>query len=230
MQPKTIALFAFMSTLFATTAAQAQSGPYPAMAPLTQYLMPEGEEIALARTAAPKSISDQAEVMVLKKDGYVTAVKGSNGFMCLVERGWGGGTDFSDFWNPKLRAPHCFNEAAAKTFAPRYLMKTRLVLEGKSKPEIVKATAAAMDSKALPPLAPGAMCYMMSKSQYLNAQAKGWHPHLMFFVAGSVAKSWGADSPGSPMIAADDPEERVTIFMMTADHWSDGTPAPAMAH
>ena len=38
-----------------------------------------------------------------------------------------------------------------------------------------------------------AMCYMMSKQQYLNYQAKSWYPHLMFYVAGDVPKNWGAN-------------------------------------
>ena len=74
------------------------------------------------------------------------------------------------------------------------------------------------------------MCYMMSKQQYLNDSGKSWHPHLMFFVAGNAAKSWGADLPGSPVIAADDPEERVTIMMVWVGKWSDGTPAPQPTH
>ncbi len=89
--------------------AQAQKAPYPAMAPLTQYLMPdEKSEIALARSAAPASISDGAEVMVLGRTGYRTAVKGSNGFLCLVERSWGAATDHPEFWNPKIRGCHLF--------------------------------------------------------------------------------------------------------------------------
>ena len=39
-----------------------------------------------------------------------------------------------------------------------------------------------------------------------------WHPHVMFFVSGDAEKSWGANLPGSPVMAANDPEERVTIF------------------
>ena len=220
-----------LALLAATVPAFAQSDPYPAMAPLEQYLMPEADEIALARSAAPKSVSDGAAVMVLKKEGYVTAVKGTNGFLCLVERGWAGPTvDFPDFWNPRQRAPNCFNAAAAKSFAQIYLMKTHLVLAGKSKSEILQATDAAFAAKRLPPLAPGAMCYMMSKEQYLNDQDKNWHPHLMFFVSGDAARNWGANLPGSPLMAANDPEERVTIMMMVADHWSDGSPAAAMQH
>jgi hypothetical protein len=198
------------------------------MAPLTAYLMPEDAEIALARSAAPKSISDSAEVMVLGHDGYTTAVKGTNGFLCIVERSWGAATTDDFFWNPKIRAPICFNAAAARSFAPIYLMKTRLVLAGKSKADIVQATDSAFDNKELPALEPGAMCYMLSKQQYLNDQGKSWHPHLMFFVSGDVGKSWGADLPGSPIIAGNDPEERATIFMVWVGKWSDGTPAPMM--
>ena len=211
--------------------AQANKAPYPAMAPLNQYLMPdEKSEVALARSGAPASISDGAEVMVLSRTGYKTAAKGTNGFVCIVERSWGAATDHPEFWNPKNRAPICFNPASARTFLPIYLMKTKLVLARKSKAEIVQATASALDKKELPPLEPDGMCYMMSKQQYLNDEGKNWHPHLMFFVSGQTAKSWGADLAGSPVLAADDPEERVTIMMVPVGMWSDGTPAPPMTH
>lgn len=200
--------------------------PYPAMAPLNQYLIPDqNTEIALARSAAPASISGEANVMVLGGDGYEVAAKGTNGFLCLVERGWGAATTDAEFWNPKVRSPVCFNPAAARTFVPIYLMKTKLVLAGKSKAEIVAATATAMDKKELPALEPGAMCYMMSRQQYLNDRGKSWHPHLMFFVSGDAAKTWGADLDGSPVISANDPEERVTIMMVWVGKWSDGTRA-----
>ncbi|MDE1939915.1 MAG: hypothetical protein KGI68_12920, partial [Alphaproteobacteria bacterium] len=177
-----------------------------------------------------KSISDDAQVMVLGPHGYTTGARGRNGFLCLVERSWGAATNEPEFWNPRMRAPICFNPAAAKTFAPIYLMKTTLVLEGKSKPEIIRNIASALDKNELPALEPGAMCYMMSKQQYLNDRGKNWHPHLMFFAPGDVAKTWGADLPGSPVIAANDPEEHATIFMVRVGHWSDGTPYSPTVH
>jgi hypothetical protein len=211
--------------------AQAEKASYAAMAPLDQYLIGDANsEIALARSAAPASISDAAEVMVLGPKGYTTAVKGTNGFLCIVERSWGAATDEPEFWNPKVRAPICFNPPAARSFVPIFLMKTKMVVAGKSKAEIVKATASALDSKELPALEPGAMCYMLSKQQYLNDRGMSWHPHLMFLVAGDSAKSWGADLPGSPLIAADNPEERVTIFMVWVGKWSDGTLAPSIVN
>jgi hypothetical protein len=71
---------------------------------------------------------------------------------------------------------------------------------------------------------------MMSKQQYLSDRGKSWHPHLMFFVSGDAAKSWGANQAGSPLIAANDPEERATIMMVWVNIWSDGTPAPPIMH
>ncbi|MGA3102617.1 MAG: hypothetical protein ABSD61_12210 [Terracidiphilus sp.] len=211
--------------------AQAETAAYAAMAPVDAYLIADrNSEIALARSAAPASISDGAEVMVLGTSGFTTAAKGTNGFLCVVERSWGASTDDPEFWNPKIRSPICFNPAAARSFAPIFLMKTKLVLAGKSRAEIAAATAAALDKEELPALEPGAMCYMMSKQQYLNDRGMSWHPHVMIFVSGDAAKSWGADKDDSPIIAANDPEERVTIFMLWVGNWSDGSPAPAMEH
>ena len=185
--------------------AQAAKASYPVMAPLDQYLISdENAEIALARSAAPASISNAAEVMVLRRDGYTTAVKGSNGFVCIAERSWANTTDDPQFWNPKVRAPHCFNSPAARTVLPIFLMKSKLVLAGKSTAEIAAAIASALEKKELPPLAPGTMVYMMSKQQYLNDSGKSWHPHVMFFASGDAEKSWGANLPGSPVMAAYD--------------------------
>lgn len=232
---KTIA-WAFVLPIIITgiglqAAAQSGQGPYPAMAPLDQYLSSdEKTEIALARSAAPASISDGAEVMVLGREGYKTAVKGTNDFVCLVERSWAQSEDDPEFWNPKMRAPHCFNAQAARSFAPIYLMKTKLVLAGKSRPEIKQDIATALDKKELPVLEPGAMAYMMSKQQYLNDKGKSWRPHVMFYSPGDMTKSWAADAPESPVMVANDPEERVTILFILADKWSDGSAAPSDMH
>lgn len=204
---------------------------YPSMAPMDQYMMPESEEIAWARSAAPASISAKADVMVLRQDGYATVAKGTSGWVCMVERAWANNTDAPDFWNPKLRAPHCFNPPAARSFLPIYLMKTKMVMAGeRSKEKIVAATEAAFKSGKLPPLERGAAAYMMSKHQYLGDRDQHWHPHVMFFSPGDQIRTWGAELPDSPVIAANDPQEHVTILFVVVDKWSDGTPGPPMAH
>ncbi len=225
---RTIALgsFALVVVLGAAWQPHAQDAkaPYPNMAPVDQYLIADRDaEIALARSAAPKSISDDAEVMVLGRHGYETAVKGKNGFVCIVERGWTAGSDNPDFWNPKLRGPICFNAAAAQTYLPLTIKKTEWILAGQSKAQMFESLKTALDKKELPMQEPGAMCYMLSKEQYLGDSGGHWHPHLMFFVPQTDAASWGAGLPGSPILVGDDPEDRLTIFMIPVAKWSDGT-------
>jgi hypothetical protein len=198
--------------------------PYPTMAPLDQYLMADqNAEIALARSAAPASISDHAEILVLGPHGYNTAVKGSNGFTCFVERSWTKPIDDHDFWNPKIRGPFCINAAAARSYLPTTILKTKLILEGKSKTEMFNALQAALDQKTIPAIEPGAMCYMMSKQGYLNDQALNWHPHVMFFEPLDMAKTWGANLDGSPIVSGQDPSARLAIFMIPVARWSDGS-------
>jgi hypothetical protein len=173
--------------------AQAEKAPYPAMAPLNQYLIQdEKAEIALARSAAPESISRDAEVLVLGRTGYETAIQGKNGFVCLVERSWTAPIDDPNFWNPKLRAPICLNVAAARSYLPRTIKKTDLILAGRTQSQMVETIAAAIDKKELPAMEPGAMCYMLSKQGYLSDRDGHWHPHLMFFVSQADPAAWGA--------------------------------------
>ena len=230
----TIFVFVFLALLVVPGGiqqARAEGDSYPAMAPIDQYLIgDEKAEIALARSAAPTSIADGATVMVLGRQGYTTVVQGTNGFLCYVERSWAQDTDQPEFWNPKARTPNCFNAAAASSVSLLYLMKTRLVLAGKSKAEIAQAIAAALDSGESPALAPGGMCYMLSKEQYINDEGHSWHPHVMFYAPGDAAKSWGANLPGSPVLAAFDPQARLTTFFVVVHNWSDGTPGPPMEH
>ena len=222
----TVSSFALVIMLGAVWRAQAQDAktPYPAMAPLEQYLIADRNvEIALARTAAPESISRDAEVLVLGRHGYETALKGKNGFVCMVERSWTAPIDHPDFWNPKLRAPICFNPPAARTYLPLTIRKTELVLAGQSRVQMFDSIKAAFDKKELPTQEPGAMCYMLSKQGYLGDHDGHWHPHLMFFVPQTDAQTWGADLAGSPILADDDPEDRLTVFMIPVAKWSDGT-------
>jgi hypothetical protein len=211
--------------------AQETKALYPNMAPLEQYLMEKNAEIALARSAAPESISQDAEIMVLGRHGYETAVKGKNGFVCMVWRSWAAGSDDPVFWNPKLRGAVCFNPPAARFNIPLTVKRTELILAGRSQAQMFEAMKAAYDKKELPLLEPGAMCYMLSKQQYVSDADPHWHPHLMFFIPLTETGTWGTGLPGSPVVVAfTDPQERVTTFLVPVPKWSDGTPAPAEEH
>jgi hypothetical protein len=197
--------------------------PYASMAPLDQYLMERNAEIALARSAAPESISKDAAVMVLGRHSYETAVEGKNGFVCIVERSWTSPIDDPGFWNPKGRAPICLNAAAARSYLPRTIKKTDLILAGRTKAQMIETIEAALDKRELPVIEPGAMCYMLSKQGYLSDRDGHWHPHLMFFASQADPAAWGANLSGSPIFAFNDTWQHLTTFLVPVRVWSDGT-------
>jgi hypothetical protein len=204
---------------------------YPAMTPVGQYLMAnQADEIALARSAAPASISGDAEVLTLGTHGYEIAAKGKNGFVCLVWRSWTAGFDDPEFWNPKVRSPVCLNAAAARTVLPGSLERTKWALEGVSRTDMLARTSAAVAAKTSTLPAPGAMSYMMSKQGYLNDAVGHWHPHVMFFVARTDSGAWGANLGGSPVMDAQDEHDPTTTFFVLVPKWSDGTPAVMEKH
>jgi hypothetical protein len=203
---------------------------YANMAPLDQYLAADrNTEIALARSAAPKSISNDATVLVLEKTGYKTAFEGKNGFTCLVERAWMSPMDSPEFWNPKMRGPICYNPAAVRTILPYTINRTKLALAGLTKAQMREKIVAAVANKELPMPEGGAMSYMMSKDGNLGDSVGHWCSHLMFHAPTKDEATWGADVDGSPVIYNNqyrDVPEPETIFMVTVSHWSDGTTAP----
>ena len=229
-------VFLIIAALAAPLAAQDQPAAtaYPKMAPIEQYLIDDRDsEIALARSAAPASIANDATVLVLTRRGYETAVQGKNGFVCLVDRGWQAPFGESEFWNPKVRAPTCLNPQAARSVLPMQHKRTELALAGASKDEIMAQVMAGVEKKQFPPLEIGAMSYMMSKQQYLADRFGHWHPHVMFYLPGTVKGSdWGANLPKSPVMVSpeqlpDGRREPVLVFIVPVGHWSDDTPAPA---
>jgi len=204
---------------------------YPAMAPVAQYRMASAsDEIALARSAAPTLVAVDASVLTLGDHGYETAVKGKNGFVCLVQRSWANVFEDPEFWNPKLRAPLCFNDLAARTVLAAYLERTEWVLAGVSKADMINRTSAELASNRIATPEPGAMSYMMSKQGYLGDLAGHWHPHLMFFFAHVDRADWGANLHGSPVLSSRDDSESTTTFFVLVPTWSDGTPAATEMH
>lgn len=230
---KSFALLMVLGTAHLGTSNQAMAQdattPYPNMAPIDQYLMTDqGAEIALARSAAPESISRDAEVLVLGRHGFKTAIKGKNGFVCIVGRGWSSAAD-PDFWNPKVRVPICMNAPAARTYLLAITKITDLALAGRTPAQVNEAIANATAKKELPAMEPGAMCYMTGKQGYGGDTVPHWPPHLMFFYSDTDPAIWGANLPGSPVIGIADPGTHLTQFVIAVERYSDGALAPSAA-
>jgi hypothetical protein len=232
---------AVAAAVLALSGSGAVAESYAKMAPLDAYMMDRAAEIALAKSAAPAAISDHATVLVLTRSGaYETAATGTNGFVCLVERGFSGAPDWNERWNPKVRAAGCLNPAAVQSILPIDRLRTRLTIEGQSDEAVWAAIKAQLASGAIPPLAAGAMCYMMSKQAYLSDLGTHVMGHVMFYTASKDGAEWGANAKGSPVMGGNYwwflPEHAadaaslppVAVLLIPTATFSDGSMQPMM--
>jgi len=214
--------------------AHEKRAPYPTMAPAAEYLAADPQsEIALARSAAPPALSGDATILVLGQHGYETAVKGTNGFVCVVERSWMNPFESPEFWNPKMRGPVCLNPAAARSVLPLTIKRTEMAFAGVSKAQMKDRLKQVIASKEIPALELGAMSYMLSKDGNLGDTIGHWHPHLMFYAPKSDGADWGANLAGSPVLLDPRPHndpELFNTFLVPVLHWSDGSVASEHTH
>jgi hypothetical protein len=178
----TVVLF-FLGAVLSAATMQAQNPKYP---PLSQYLMTPEAEIALARSAAPESVSAHASVKLLTASGYKIAAHGDNGFVCVVMRGWSAPTytpaQFRDLvYDAAVRAPICFNPPAANQVLPYYELRSKLGMEGKTPDQIAESVQAAYAKGQLPRRDEVSFAYMWSADQNLASGIGHWHPHMMIF-------------------------------------------------
>lgn len=228
-------LHRLLALLFAAAAPlaapAATSQGLPTRGPIAPYLIADRQaEIALARSAAPASISAHADVLVLTSHGYETSVKGTNGFVCLIERSWNSAISDTEFWNPQERGPDCYNPPAVRTELQYVLKQAQWVLAGLSAQQILDKTKAAVADHTLKPPEPGSFGLMLSKQGYLNHAHGPWHPHIMFFVPPEQVSHWAPNLDGSPLQSSDLGGMASSRVYVPVPEWSDGTPDLPAAH
>ena len=227
---------ALVALLVASSAAVSGQVPtpnpqYASMAPAVKYLMSNAAaEMAMARTAAPPSISDHATVLVLTRTGYVVGSKGTNGWVCWVDRAWTSGFDDPEFWNWRNRSAQCTNPLSVRTVLPQFLARAKWALEGDTREQMAQKAEAAYASHQFTDPAPGAFSFMLSKESYINDEVKGpWRPHVMFFIAQDQMATYAAGFVGSPILGPPPGSFRAyepTTIAIPVSRWSDGSPAP----
>jgi hypothetical protein len=219
MPARRIALLAALAALPAVQAG-AQQSKYP---PLDRYLMPRAAEIALARTAAPPSVSGHATIKVLTRSGFEVAERGDNGNVCRVIRGFSAPSftpkPFRDLvYDPTVRAPICFTAPAAKVAMPYYELRTALALEGKTPDEIAAAVSKSYANESLPHRDAVTMAYMWSGDQNLASGVGAWHPHVMLFAPNYDNAMVGGHPFGSPLPqVTDDANTPFTVVVIPVD-------------
>ena len=218
-----VVLLALTIAAFRVEAQHAQpqdlSARYPTMAPIAQYRMDRSAEIALARTAAPASISGDAEILVLGERNFEVAVQGKNGFVCAVGRAFAGPLNNPEFWSPRNRSPMCYNPPAARSLLQYAMKQAGMALAGASKAQITEAVRAAVARKELGAPESGSMVYMMSRNAYLTDRGGHNLAHLMFELPRG-----GLFQEDPNFFVSWDPAP-VIEFNVPVGTWSDGTPA-----
>ena len=138
----------------------------------------------------------------------------------------------------RIRAAECLNPPAVKSILPITEMKTKMVMAGFSKDQILGALRTSLRKGTLPPLEPGAMSYMMAKGSYLTDKMNSNGPHLMFYISLENPTAWSAFSKNSPVgyspYWSDSSNLRkeyngfplLGIYTVDVPAWSDGTAGP----
>jgi len=203
---KAIRMYAVLFAAMWLGSAHAQSPKYP---PIEEYLMPQANEIALAKSAAPANISERATIKVLTRSGYEVAQKGDNGSVCMVMRGFSAPTytpaQFRNLvYDPSVRAPICFTPLAAQEVLPYYELRTKLAMQGKNPDEIAEGLQAAYTRGEVHRRDVVSFAYMWSADQDLASGVGHWHPHVMVFAPYYDNSMVGGNAFGSPLPALSD--------------------------
>jgi hypothetical protein len=136
--------------------------------------LPRQIEVDLARSAAPRAVSDEATVLVWSDGTFEVAHEGSNGATCYVARSW-----------PESLEPHCFDEEGSRTILPMHVRRLELQHEGRSEEEIDAEIAEGLRTGDFRLPSRPVMSYMMSAAQNLisdeGQRAGAWRPHLMIY-------------------------------------------------
>ena len=219
MQIKTFVLVSLIMSL-SVTFGWTQSTKNPAV---SEYLMSQDSEIALAKSAAPASISDRATIKVLTNTGFQTVHEGDNGFVCIVMRGWSAPTytpaQFRELvYDPKVRSPICFDPLASRTVMPYYELRTKLGMQNKTPDQIAQDIEAAYARGELPKREGVSFAYMWSADQNLASGVGHWHPHMMVFSPYYKNSMIGGNEFGSPLpTVSDDEGTPFTVVVIPVD-------------
>jgi hypothetical protein len=204
---------------FGAVGVLAQEAKYP---PLSEYLMPQDAEIALAKSAAPDNISVRATVKVLTASGFRVVHEGDNGFVCMVMRGFSAPTYTPAqlrnlVYDAKLRAPICFNPQASETVMPYYELHHKLAMEGKTPDEITAGIQEAYSKGVLPKRDGVSFAYMWSADQNLGSFGH-WHPHMMVFCPYYENSMLGGNQFGAPLpLVTDDAGTPFAVVVIPVD-------------
>jgi hypothetical protein len=198
----------YTASMFSQSAANTRANAVSAQ-PLPE-LLPREKEIALALSAAPEHLRNNAGVYVLEQNGFVKVRDSTNGFTCIVNRD-----------HPLNEKPVCFDAEGTVTILPKILRVGELLMQGKPMSEINAELAEGFRTgKYISPRRAG-VAYMLSGDirNYNPGTGKveSFPPHVMFYAPNLTNADLGitsealAKNPSLPFVAYQGPHGFIIV-------------------
>jgi hypothetical protein len=159
------------------------SSPVAAQGPGYPDLSRE-EELKLAMSAGPLTVSARADVHVMGRRGFEHAARGSNGWACLLVRATG---------NKGQLSPHCLNSHAVESVLPAFLREAEMQVKGMGAEAIDAELRRQFSSGELALPSGPTFAYMLSEGQRLGSNLGNFRPHFMLYVPYATNASIGGD-------------------------------------
>jgi hypothetical protein len=171
---------------------------------------PRDVQVRVAKLAAPKQITDHADIYVLRERGYELAEHGDNGFSCMIERE-----------KPNTMEPECYDAEGTRTTVKVRIYVEQQRAKGVSEQQIQNSVKTGYKSGQFkPPSKPG-IVYMLSDYNYVLNPETGkimhFPGHLMFYAPYGTEKTIGAGE-GAPYIVHPGEPDALMIVVPAKSH------------
>jgi hypothetical protein len=188
----------------------------------------DADEIALALTAAPASITAGAAVYIFRDGKFAKVRDGSTGWVCAVGR------------DPRVKpiavAPQCYNPEGARTSMQEGMLRAQLWSRNVSNTEIQREVDAAFQRGTLQPPSKPVMIYMMSSHQVLESfqgdsewTTGAWHPHIMIYLPHATADQFALDEQNQAGPVSVSSDAKGVQLVVIVPHWADSPASPDVA-
>ena len=185
----------------------------------------DADEIALALTAAPASITAGAAVSILRDGKFAKVRDGSTGWVCVVGR------------DPRVKpiavAPQCYNPEGARTSMQEGMLRAQLWSRNFSNTAIQRDVDAAFQRGTLQHPSKPVMIYMMSSHQVLESfqgdsewTTGAWHPHIMIYLPHATAGQFALDEQNQAGPVSVSSDARGVQLVVVLPHWADSPASP----
>jgi hypothetical protein len=171
---------------------------------------PRELQVRIAKLAAPREITDHADIYVLGRRGYELAERGGNGFSCLIERE-----------KPDTMEPECYDLEGSRTTMKVRFYEEQQRARGVSDEEIEQSIKAGYKSGKFKPPSKAGIVYMLSDSNYVLNPETGkiihFPGHLMFYAPYATEKTVGSGE-GTPYIVHPGEPDALMIVVPAKRH------------